>query len=147
MATIYVIYHSDTGNTHALAKLVAEGIGKVKGVEAKLVPAAGIDLATAALADGYAIGSPDYFSYVAGSVKTFFDNILYHDKFKGKPYVGFGTHGGGGKVLEVLDKLAKACGLRQVGQGLMVKASPGKEHVGEAHDLGKALANAVTAKP
>ena len=45
MSKILVIYHSGKGNTEKLAQLVAEG---------------------AEAGDGLAIGSPDYFSYVAG---------------------------------------------------------------------------------
>jgi len=142
MATIWVIYHSDTGNTHALAKLVGEG-AESGGAEVKVVSAGELDLAEVARADGLAIGSPDYFSYVAGSIKTFFDNILYDERFKGKPFVGFGTHGGGGKVLGVLEGLAGKCGLKKVADGVLTKDAPTDENAGQARDLGKALAKAV----
>ena len=142
MAKVQVIYHSDTGNTHALAKLVAEG-ATAGGAEVEIVPAAEVDLAAVAAADGVAIGSPDYFSYVAGSVKTLFDAILYDDQFKGKPYVGFGTHGGGAKVLGVLEDLAGKCGLKKVADGLLVKGKPTDADTPAAHELGKALAAAA----
>ncbi len=142
MATVHVIYHSDTGNTHALAKMVAEGV-KAAGAEVKVVPAGEIDLAAVAGADALAIGSPDYFSYVAGQVKTFFDQILYDERFKGKPYVGFGTHGGGGKVLGVLEQLAKSCGLKKVADGLLVKGKPTDADAPKAHALAKALVAAA----
>ena len=144
MSTVYVIYHSDTGNTHRLALLVAEGVTS-QGVQVKVVSAGELDYAEAAKADGYAIGSPDYFSYVAGEVKTFFDKTLHDERFKGKPYVGFGTHGGGGKVLEVLNRLAKAIGLKQVGDGIMTKGTPGPQDAQAAAQLGKALAQALKA--
>ncbi len=143
MSTIYVIYHSDTGNTHRLAELVAEGARSVSGTEVRLVNAAELDLAEAARADGYAIGSPDYFSYVAGQVKTFFDKVLYDERFKGKPYVGFGTHGGGAKVLECIERLAKAVGLKRAAPGLQVKGRPADADAPQARALGRALAEAV----
>ncbi len=142
MATIYVIYHSDTGNTHALAKQVAEG-AESGGANVKIVAAAELDLAGAAAADGLAIGSPDYFSYVAGEVKAFFDKILYDERFKGKPYVAFGTHGGGGKVLGVLEGLAGKCGLKRVAPGVLTKGVPAGADADKARALGKALANAA----
>jgi hypothetical protein len=37
--------------------------------------------------DGFAIGTPDYFSYVAGTIKTFFDDIYLWDQ-SGKPVKG-----------------------------------------------------------
>ncbi len=143
MATICVIYHSDTGNTEALAKLVAEGAGSVAGVEAQLVRAGGMDLDAAAAADGYAIGSPDYFSYVAGEVKTFYDRILSDERFHGKPCVCFGTHGGGAKVLAVVESLAKSCKLEQAAPGMMTKGKPGGDDADKARELGKAVAQAV----
>jgi len=38
-------------------------------------------------ADAFAIGTPDYFSYVAGTIKTFFDDICLWDK-AGEPVKG-----------------------------------------------------------
>ena len=143
MSTVCVIYHSDTGHTKKLAELVAEGAGAVAGVEVVLVPAGGLDVDAAAAADGLAIGSPDYFSYVAGSVKTFFDSILNDDRFAGKPCVAFGTHGGGAKVLGVLEALMKSCKLEEAAPGLMTKGAPAGEDVDKARELGEALAKAV----
>ena len=143
MKTVYVIYHSGTGNTHRLAELVAEGAASA-GAEVKLVNVAELDYAAAAAAAGYAIGSPDYFSYVAGQIKTFFDKVLYDDRFKGKPYVSFGTHGGGAKVLDCLDRLAGAVKLVQVAPGVMTKGAPDAAGAQAARQLGKKLAEAVS---
>jgi len=142
MAKILVIYHSDTGNTEALAKLVAEG-AESAGATVELVKAGEVDLDAAAAADGIALGSPDYFSYVAGEVKTIFDRILYDKRFHGKPYAGFGTHGGGAKVLGVIEQLAHSCKLEAVGEGVLVKNAPEGDDIGKAKALGAALAEAV----
>ena len=144
MSTIYVIYHSDTGNTHAVAKLVAQGAQEVLGSEVKTVAAGELDLVEVARADAYAIGSPNYFNYVAGEIKTFFDKILYDERFKGKPYVGFCTHGGGGEVLSVIARLAKSCGLKSAAEGVCVQGAPTEEELAEqARELGRALARAA----
>ena len=144
MGTIYVIYHSDTGNTRKLAEHVAEGASSVEGVEAKLIIASEIDYDAAAEADGFAIGSPDYFSYVAGQVKTFFDKVLYDKRFNGKPYVGFGTHGGGAKVLDCVERLAGSVKFKQVSPGVMTKGAPDAAGAEQARGLGKALGEAVS---
>jgi len=47
MSKVLVIHHSDTGNTEALARLVAEGAGGVEGVEVELVRAGEVDVASA----------------------------------------------------------------------------------------------------
>jgi len=143
MSTVMVIYHSDTGNTEKLAGFVAEGANSVAGTEVKLVRADELDYDAAAAAAGLAIGSPDYFSYVAGQVKTFFDKVLNDDRFKNKPCVTFGTHGGGGKVLAVLDNLVKAVKLKPVAAGLLVKGAPDAEGAEKGRALGKALAEAA----
>ena len=143
MSTIMVIYHSDTGNTEKLAGFVAEGAKSVAGAEVKVVRADELDYDAAAKADGLAIGSPDYFSYVAGQVKTIFDKVLSDDRFKGKPFVGFGTHGGGAKVLGVIETLAKAVKFTQVAPGVLTQGAPDAEGAEKGRQLGKALAEAA----
>ena len=76
-------------------------------------------------------------------MKAFFDKILYDERFHGKRYVGFGTHGGGAKVLGVLEKLAESCKLKQVAPGVLVKGAPEGEDVEKGRALGKALAEAL----
>ncbi len=143
MWRVYIIYHSDTGRTHALAKMIAEGVRKVQGVDVKIAAADELDLGEAARADGFAIGSPDYFNYVAGDIKTLFDSILYDERFKGKPYVSFGTRRVGGNVLGVIDSLAKPCGLKQAAAGVLTQGHPDDEGRHHAHLAGRALAKAV----
>ena len=144
MSTIHVIYHSDTGNTQKLAEHIAEGAKTVQGTDVQLISASDLNYDAAAQADGLAIGSPDYFSYVAGEVKTFFDKVLYDERFKGKPYVGFGTHGGGARVLDCIERLAGAVKLKQIAPGLMTKGAPDSAGAEEARQLGRTLAEVVS---
>jgi NAD(P)H dehydrogenase (quinone) len=145
MARIAVVYYSKSGNTQKMAELVAEGLREVDGVEVQMCALPGCEPADVADADGFAIGSPDYFSYVAGHVKVFFDEALAHkNQISGKPYVAFGTHGGGAKVLDSLERLAQAIGLRQVQPGMMCMGAPGDNEVSAVRALGRALAEAVT---
>ncbi len=145
MSKVLIAYHSDTGNTKQLAELVAAG-AKSAGAHVLLVAADKLDMDAAAKADGLAIGSPDYFSYVAGTVTTFFDKAFSDKRFKGKPCAVFGTHGGGGKVVGVIEKLAKSIGLVQVGAGQLVQGQPGAADEPKAHQLGQALAEAAAKK-
>ena len=80
---------------------------------------------------------------MAGQVKTFFDKVLNDDRFKNKPCVTFGTHGGGAKVLGVLDNLVKSVKLKPVAAGLLVKGAPDAEGAEQGRALGKALAEAA----
>ena len=145
MPKIAVVYYSESGNTEKMAELVAEGCGQVEGVQVEMVSLPGADVGTVSEADGFAIGSPDYFSYVAGHVKTFYDEALAHkEAISGKPYVAFGTHGGGAKVLDSLERLSQAIGLRQATAGMMSLGAPGPNEADAIRHLGRKLAEAVT---
>jgi len=145
MAAIIVLYHSDSGNTSHLAELVAEGARHLEQADVTMIDAAAgpIDLDAAAAADALAIGSPEYLGYVAGSVKTFFDRICYDARFKGKPYIAFGTHGGGATVCETVDRLAAAVGLERVGEGFMTMGAVAPTQEASARDVGANLARSL----
>jgi len=144
MAKVLVVYHSDTGNTKRMAELVASGAEAVGSVDVEIVPAAGLDVDRIVRADGVALGSPDYFSYVAGQVKVVFDRLLAHkNELAGKPFVGFGSHGGGAKVLACIETLAKSVGLARVREGVMSKGAPTGDAAEACRQLGAALAEAV----
>jgi multimeric flavodoxin WrbA len=121
MGKIIVIYHSQQyGNTKMLAEALAEGV-RDAGAEVNLVNTneRRVTLEEFLSADGVAIGSPDYFSYVAGTVKSFFDDIYLWDQsgkpVKGKPAVLFFSCGGGGKVRQPFESLAQRF-FQQVGE-------------------------------
>jgi len=145
MKRILIVYHSDTGNTRQMAELVKEGCHRVKGVPVDLQPAKNVDMHQAATSyAGYAFGSPDYFSYVAGELKMFFDKALRNEKFHGKPFVAFGSHGGGAKVLGVIQALAESCKFVKVADGVMCNGAPdGPGCEQKLTALGEALAKAV----
>ena len=78
MKRILIVYHSqEKGNTRKMAELVAAGCRQVKGVEVELVNTndTRVSLDAAEAADAYALGSPDYYSYMAGGLKMFFDDL------------------------------------------------------------------------
>jgi len=150
MKRILVVYHSqEKGNTRKMAELVAQGCRKVKGVEVQLVNVNEERVSVEAMeaADGYALGSPDYFSYMAGGLKQFFDDLCLASwagkKVTGKPYVAFLTHGGGGSAIGSIEKLAKAMKLDQVAPSVVCKGAPAGEAAKQSVALGKALAQRV----
>jgi len=144
MANIAIIYHSGTGNTEKMAKLIAEGAAEA-GAQVTLHRADEADLADVVEADGFALGSPDYYSYMAGELKTFFDRVFHHkEELNGKPCVSFGSHGGGARVLESIDRLASSVGLKQAAPGVLSKGAPSGNDADACRELGRALAEAVT---
>ncbi|MBW1612535.1 MAG: FprA family A-type flavoprotein [Deltaproteobacteria bacterium] len=112
MGKILIIYHSQQfGDTKALAEAFADG-ARNAGAKVELINTneRRVALDEFLRADGIAIGTPDYYSYLAGTVKTFFDDIYQWDKagkpVKGKPAAVFFSHGGGGKVRQPLEYFA-----------------------------------------
>jgi len=147
MAKLAIVYFSGSGNTEKMANLIAEGAKKA-GADVQTVKASSaMDVAKLIQADAFALGSPDYFSYVAGEMKIFFDRAHpLSDKIKGKPYVSFGSHGGGGKVLACIDNLAGAIGLKQACPGVLAQGAPAGANVDACRKLGEALAAAAKKK-
>ena len=121
MGKIIVIYHSQQyGNTKMLADALAEG-AREAGAEVNLINTneRRVTQEEFLATDAVAIGTPDYFSYVAGTIKTFFDDIYLWDQsgkpVKGKPAVLFFSCGGGGKVKGPFESLVQRF-FQQVGE-------------------------------
>src|SRR4030042_2144340 len=111
MGKIIVIYHSQQyGNTKILAEALAEG-ARGAGAEVNLINTneQRLTLEEFLGIDAVAMGTPDYFSYVAGTIKTFFDDIYLWDQsgkpVKGKPAALFFSCGGGGEVKQPFESL------------------------------------------
>jgi len=153
MKRILIVYHSQqSGNTAKMADLVARGCREAEGVEAELVNVneTRVDMGAAEGADAYALGSPNYYSYPAGGLKQFFDDIYIAQgagrKMSPKPYVAFCTHGGGGSINEIIEKLAASMKLQKVAPGLAARGAPEGEAVAESIALGRALGEYVSAQ-
>jgi multimeric flavodoxin WrbA len=98
--------------------------------------------------DCVAFGSPDYYSYIAGNLKQFMDDHYIADVrkgmqgIKGKPYALFCSHGGGGRVKDVMPRLFKRIGT-QVGEMVASLRQPSPEVLEQCRELGKVLAETV----
>jgi len=146
MAKILVVYHSLSGNTKAMAEAVAEGARGVSG--AKVSVKTGIDATIDDLlgSDAVAVGSPDYFSYMAGGLKDFFDRTYYpaQGKATDKPCACFGSAGGPPTVvLELLEKMCRAFKMQHVGS-VGCSGKPSDDIAQECRALGRKLAEAAS---
>ena len=98
--------------------------------------------------DCAACGLPDYYSYVAGNLKQFMDDHYIADVRQGmqglkdKLYALFCSHGGGGRVREVMVSLFKRIGT-QVGEVVASRGYPSPNVLEQCKALGKALGEAV----
>ncbi len=147
MARALILYHSqEFGNTAAMAEAVAEGL-RAAGCSVDLhnTDTGRFDITQFPQYDCVAFGSPDYYSYVAGGLKTFMDDHYIHDVrkgmtgLKGKPYALFYSHGGGGEVREVMIDLFQRVG-KLVGSPVGSRGWPSDDVLKECRALGRTLA-------
>ena len=144
-----VIYHSqEHGNTEAMAQAVAEGL-KEAGLQVVTLNTNHdrLDLTTYPNYTCVAIGTPDYFSYLAGGLKMFLDDH-YIEEQRGtqglfnKPIALFYSHGGGGKVKQPLVSLFKRLGTI-IGEPVESYGKPSEKVLEKCRKLGRDLAAAA----
>ncbi len=142
---ILIAYASMTGNTEKLAQAIADGAKKVDGVRVETKKAKEVKPGDAISADGYAFGSHSAFEYMAGELKTLFEELYnVRDKINGKPVLLF-TTGMGGQVaaLESMDRVVGVFNPRRVKPGVSVEGMPRESDKAKAMEMGKKLAEAV----
>lgn len=143
--SILIIYHSQTGNTLEMARAVAEGVDDVEGARAVLKPAGDATLDDLLACAGLAVGSPEYFGYMSGMVKDFFDRTFYPARGKSgmhkKPYVTFISAGndGAGALLSIR-RIAKGYPLKQVYEPVVAKGPVTPDHLAACRELGQTIA-------
>jgi multimeric flavodoxin WrbA len=146
MGKVMVIYHSQQyGRTGELAEALAEGAREAGAtVETINTNERRVTLEDLLSADAVAIGTPDYYSYVAGTLKTFFDDLYLWDKagkaVTGKPGAFFYSHGGGGIVRQSLEKFGNRF-FKQVGETIERNPKNAEEALQKCRALGKELAH------
>jgi len=97
--------------------------------------------------DAVAFGTPDYFSYFAGTLKVFLDDWYIGKKtnaarLSNKPYALFLSHGGGGRAQRPFEDLFKQMGTK-VGNTVVSAGRPTSPILEACRALGKQLAQAV----
>lgn len=94
MGKVLVLYHSASGNTATMARLVAEGAGIIPDTDVRLRE---VDVATPAdvhWCDGLAVGSPTNMGILSWKMKRFWDEAMF-DHW-GKVACAFSSSGGWG---------------------------------------------------
>lgn len=149
MVKVLVLYYSRTGNVEALAKAIASGVETVEGASAELrrVDFALVDDLISC--DAVAIGSPNYFGYMAGLLKDFFDRAWgIREKFSNKPAAAFTCGGSTSRsALLSIEGIFPAFRLEKISEGIVWglrdRGSPKEQELLECKALGKALAEAA----
>ena len=145
MCKILIVYHSQTGNTRKMAESVAQGARSIRNVTVIQKKAAEATLQDLLECDGLAIGSPEYFGYMAGMVKDFFDRTYNEARgrkevFK-KPYVVFISAGNDGTgALSHIERIATGYPFKKVYDPVIARGEIDREVLEKCEELGKTIA-------
>ena len=139
---LLIIYHSQAGSTEAMARAISEGASSAGAtvVLKRAIDASGEDLLDC---NAVAIGTPNYFSYMAGLLKDFFDRAwpTVRGRVSNKPYVAFCSSGGGGRqALDSVERICNSLGLSKVSEGIIASGKPSSKVFDDCKELGKKLA-------
>jgi multimeric flavodoxin WrbA len=151
LKNILIIYHSQSGIVEKMAyavKMGVESIDESLQVELKKAQDAGWD--DLKMADGIAIGTPDYFDYMAGTVKDFFDRTFYpsQSRIEGSltanlPCVFFTSGGLGGEpAIESLQKISTAFKFKVIDY-VTAGSKLNAEIINSCEELGKKLGTSI----
>jgi NAD(P)H dehydrogenase (quinone) len=153
MKKILVLYHSQQyGHLHIMAEAVARGVQSVD-AEATLFNTnfARYNIEDYRHYDAIAVGSPDYFSYIAGTLKTFLDD-WFLAKERGpeglvhKPVALFLSYDQGGRARQPLEMLFSRLG-KQIGSIVECDGEPDKIIEAACQELGTKLVEAIPEHP
>ncbi|MEM3712194.1 MAG: NAD(P)H-dependent oxidoreductase [Thermoproteota archaeon] len=149
MIRVLILYYSRSGNVEAMAKAVAEGVKRVEDAKAELKRVEHATLEDLISCDAIAFGSPNYFNYMAGLMKDFFDRAWsIREKVFGKPAAAF-TCGGSSSnaALLSIERIFPAFRIEKVVEGiawgLRDQGSPLEKDLSKLKELGEALAKAA----
>ena len=138
MGKVLIVYHSQGGNTKAAAEAVAKGAKEVNETEVVIKDGLNATIEDLLSCDAIVVGTPDYFSYMAGGLKYFFDRMYYptQDSVTDKPCGIFVTHGGGGRAVEGVKKLCTSFKFKITNNPVLVKDHPDAEATAALANLG-----------
>ncbi len=103
MGKVLVQYYSQTGHTHQMAELVAEGAARVQGIEVCLKSVAESSFHDLLWMDGIALGAPTHLGSIPWAMKKFWDEASEDvwGKIDGKFGCVFSSSGGLGGGPEI----------------------------------------------
>ncbi|AJA47463.1 flavodoxin [Clostridium pasteurianum DSM 525 = ATCC 6013] len=139
MSKVNIIYWSGTGNTEAMAKLIAEG-AQEKGAEVKLLNVSDAKEDDVKEADVVAFGSPSMGSEVVeeSEMQPFLDSVS--SIVTGKKVALFGSYGwGDGEWMRNWVSEMDNLGANVVNDGLIVQEAPEGDSAEDCKNLGREL--------
>jgi multimeric flavodoxin WrbA len=145
MKKVLIIYHSQGGTTERMARAVADGAAGMEGACAVLKLAAEANLDDLLSCDGLVIGSPEYFGYMAGAVKDFFDRTYEaahaDSRVFRKPYAIF-IHAGsdGSGALASIERICRGYTFKKVYEPCIVCGEVTDVVLAKCEEMGQTIA-------
>jgi len=144
---LLVVYHSQTGNTRALAESIYRGaLAHAEGVETRMLRAFDARLEDLLWANAVAFGTPENFGYMSGALKDFFDRTYKEarEQTVGVPYAVFisAENDGTGAVFNI-DRIVRGYSMKQVSEPLITRGEINESELQRAEELGQTLAAAL----
>jgi len=145
MSSILIIYHTQSGNTLKMAEAAASGAASIEGAKVVLKKAVDAGIEDLVTCDGIIIGSPEYFGYMAGMIKDFFDRTYEASKGKPgifkKPYALFISAGNDGQnACNQIERICLGYSFRKVYEPLILRGIPEEEGLEKCREMGQTLA-------
>ncbi len=131
-----------------MAKAFAGGAAKIEGVETILKKAGEATSEDLLSCHGLAIGSPEYFGYMAGAIKDFFDRTYEEcrEKTFRLPYVLFVCAGNDGRgAVSHIERIAVGYQWKKVQEAFRVTGGIDAGTLAALDELGQTLAAGVEA--
>jgi multimeric flavodoxin WrbA len=150
MADILIIFHSQTGNTERLARAVARGVDEAANGRAILKRAAEATAQDLKDCRAIVICSPEYFGYMAGAVKDFFDRTYEACKddpaVRKKPFTVVISAGNDGSfALAHIERLCTGYRLKKVQEPIICKGRVTDAALRRCAELGTTIAEGIDA--
>lgn len=143
---LLIIYHSQSGNTERLARAVEEGGRSVAGVRTTLVRASAASEQELKESRAVVFCSPEYFGYMSGAVKDFFDRTYekVREQVTGKSYalvICAGNDGSG--ALTSIDRIIAGLRMKRVQEPIVCRGDVSAPMLGKCRELGQILAAGI----
>ena len=144
MSKVSIVYWSGTGNTEAMANMIAEGV-KEAGKEADVLPVSIASVADLQAASAFALGCPSMGveQLEEAEMEPFMCEL--ESGISGKQVGLFGSYGWGNEewMRDWEERIGMAGASVVNGEGIAVNGAPGADAEGTLKDLGRTLAGLV----
>jgi multimeric flavodoxin WrbA len=150
MKHLLIVFHTQTGNTEALAQAARRGADNelVNDVDVRFLRASQAGPEDLLWANGLLLATPENFGYMSGALKDFLDRTFYavEGKILPLPYsvlISAGNDGSG--ALRAIRRIAGGYPFQEVQEPLVAQGTITNTHLQRAEEIGLSLSAGLEA--